>query len=113
MFLHELRIPLRHLLKSPGFTAAAVLMLALGIGATTAIFSIVEGVLLRSLLFPHPVRLLVLSDILQGGKGEAGVTAPDTSRKVRSAQSACNATVGRPDTRPAHSVNAASMIASS
>ncbi len=77
MFLHELRIPLRHLLKSPGFTTAAVLMLALGIGATTAIFSIVEGVLLRPLPFPHPERLVVLSDTLQGGIGEVGVTAPD------------------------------------
>ena len=76
MFLHELRIPVRHLLKSRGFTTAALLMLALGIGATTAIFSIVEGVLLRPLPFPHPERLVVLSDNVQG-VGEPGVTAPD------------------------------------
>jgi hypothetical protein len=76
MFLHELRIPVRHLLKSRGFTTAALLMLALGIGATTAIFSIEEGVLLRPLPFPHPERLVVLSDNVQG-VGEPGVTAPD------------------------------------
>jgi hypothetical protein len=50
----ELRIAVRELLRSPGFVATAVLMLALGLGATTAIFSIVEGVLLRPLPFPHP-----------------------------------------------------------
>jgi len=81
MLFHDLRIAIRHLLKSPGFSATAVLMLALGIGATTAIFSIVESVLLRPLPFPHPEKLVQLSDILEGadvgGNGEAGVTAPD------------------------------------
>jgi predicted permease len=85
--LHELRIPLRHLLKSPGFTTVAVLMLAVGIGATTAIFSLVEGVLLRPLPFPHPERLVVLSDILEGANVDTGVTAPDIRAYTRDTHS--------------------------
>ena len=91
MPIQGLRIAVRQLLKSPGFTATAVLMLALGIGATTAIFSIVEGVLLRPLPFPHSERLVVLADILEGadlgGSGEAGVTAPDISAYTRDTHS--------------------------
>src|SRR5471030_322071 len=77
--LFDLRFVLRQLRKSPGFAATAVLMLAFGIGATTAIFSIVEGVLLRPLPFPDPDRLVTLGDILEGvkyGADTPGVTAP-------------------------------------
>ena len=91
MLFHDLRIAIRHLLKSPGFTATAVLMLALGIGATTAIFSIVEGVLLRPLPFPHPEKLMALTDVIQGadvgGNGEAGVTVPDIKAYTRDTHS--------------------------
>jgi predicted permease len=78
----ELKIAVRYLMKSPGFALTAVLMLALGIGATTAIFSIVEGVLLRPLPFPEPNQLVQISDILEGanipgGNDGVGVTIPD------------------------------------
>src|SRR6266516_5042830 len=87
MPIHGLRMALRQLLKSPVFTTTAVLMLALGIGAATAIFSIVEGVLLRPLPFPHSERLVVLSDILHGGNGESGVTSPDIRAYTRDTHS--------------------------
>ena len=54
MPFRDLRISVRNLLKSPGFTLTAVLMLAFGIGATTAIFSVMECVILRPLPFPDP-----------------------------------------------------------
>ena len=64
--------------KAPGFTLTVVLTLALGIGATTAMFSLVEGVLLRPLPFAQPDRLVLLGDHI-GNAPHLGVSGPESA----------------------------------
>src|ERR1700687_3108839 len=66
-FAQNLRLAFRQLRKAPGLTLTVVLTLAVGIGAPTAIFSLVEGVLLRPLPFNDAERLVLLGDHLGGG----------------------------------------------
>src|SRR6267154_2520173 len=73
--LKDLRYSIRSLLKHPGFTALVVITLALGIGANTAIFSLVQAVLLRSLPFPESDKLV----IIKNQNGKTGETIPSVS----------------------------------
>jgi putative ABC transport system permease protein len=66
-FIKDIRFGIRSLLKRPGFTSIAVLTLALGIGACTAIFSVVDGVLLRPLPYPDAERIVQLREVNSDG----------------------------------------------
>ncbi|MCH7546422.1 MAG: ABC transporter permease [Planctomycetes bacterium] len=77
-FLQDLRFGLRMLVKNPGFTAISVLTLALGIGANTAIFSVVNAVVLRPLSLPDPGKVVVVWETqMARGFDQMPVSVPD------------------------------------
>ena len=81
----DVRYAVRMLRKSPGFTTIAVMTIALGIGATTAIFSVVSATLLHPLSYPQPEQLVSIQDDLPGvGSHDVGMSTPEWKDLQRS-----------------------------
>src|SRR5580698_3567856 len=76
-FFQDIRFALRMLRKNPGFTAVALLTLALGTGATTVMFTVVNGVLLKPLSYPEPDRIVALHGKVQQFGQPWGFSYPD------------------------------------
>jgi predicted permease len=84
-FVQDVRVALRMLRRAPGFATVAVLTIALGIGATTAIFSVVDATLLHPLPYPHPEQLVRIQDDLPGvGAQDVGMSTPEWQDLQRS-----------------------------
>src|SRR5687767_8363101 len=76
--LQDLRYTARNLLRQPGFALTAILTLALGIGATTAIFSVVNAIVLRPLPYPRADRIVALQNhYTKSGVRSNSISAPD------------------------------------
>src|SRR2546422_1666654 len=75
--MDKVRFALRTLLRAPGFTVAAVLALALGVGGSTAIFSVLREVVLRPLAPPHPEELVRIYQRPAGSEARYPFSAPD------------------------------------
>src|SRR3984957_19768660 len=77
-FLFDLRYAFRMLHRSPGFSLIAIAIIALGIGATTAIYSVIDATLLHPLPYPHPAELVRVQDDLAGvGAQDVGISVPE------------------------------------
>jgi putative ABC transport system permease protein len=84
-FVQDVRVALRMLRRAPGFATVAVLTIALGIGATTAIFSLVDATLLHPLPYPHADQLVRIEDDLLGvGAQDVGMSTPEWQDLQRS-----------------------------
>jgi hypothetical protein len=95
--LQDLRYAMRQLAKSPGFASIAILTMALGIGATTAIFSVVDATLLHPLSYPHPEQLVRIEDDLPGlSTRDAGISVPEWKDLERSGIFAGKIVGGKP-----------------
>jgi putative ABC transport system permease protein len=83
--LQDARFALRLCARSPGFAALAILTMALGIGATTAIFSVVDATLIHTLSYPHQEQLVRIADELPGaGARDVGISVPEWKDLQRS-----------------------------
>src|SRR6266542_3615943 len=116
--LQDFRYAARLLLQKPAFTVIVAITLALGIGASTAIFSIIDAVLLRPLPFPDPARLVVVWENSLSGREDRSYVSPsnfqdwrDQSRSFQSLAAVQNLPVnfagfaGEPEELPAQQVS--------
>src|SRR5262245_14485949 len=97
--LQDIRYALRVCLRTPGFTATAVLALALGIGANTAIFTIVNAALIERLPFKDPARLVVVWEEWARQPGRSNVVGPANYLRWRERATAFEEMAGFVDTR--------------
>jgi putative ABC transport system permease protein len=98
MTFHDIRLALRRLVHDRSVSAIVILCLALGIGVNATLFSVIDGVLIQPLPFPHADRLVVLNEVSERrGIREAGVSHPEMQdiRERAKSLSAVAASSGR------------------